>query len=451
MTAWVAALKSRLQRWRNDTHLGRVFKNFGLLLSGRGVDGILSLGTLALMGHGLTPEQFGTVVLVQTFALIARGLMTIQPWAAVIHFGSGALQREDEAEFKRLIAYTALIDLVGGMGAAILGILVASTVGEYLNWDSNTVRYAQIYSSALVVAIEATPKGILRLFDRYDLLSLQGIIRPILRIIGVTIAFLNDAPVLGYLAAWYLSNLAHYLTLMLIARNEMRKRVSGRLFIGFDPARVHRDCPSLWRYMIIVYGQKLLDLVQRRIATLLAGVLFGTAAAGLYKVAWDLSNVLAKPVLMLRQSILPDLARLWHDQDHAFRRLTFRSGFIAGSVSALIFAVIVFAGRPLIGLVMGSAYVDAAPLLTLLVLAGTIDLYGFALRPAGYAMGRPGVIVAINTAAMFIYCVLFYALTSRFGLLAPGLASATAAMISLVSLTVAVLRLSRRPRSEHPA
>lgn len=439
----MGVLRSRLQRWRNDTHLGRVFKNFGLLLSGRGVAGIISLGTLALMGHGLTPEQFGTVVLVQTFAMTARGLVTIQPWAAVIHFGANALQRGDEDEFKRLVAYTGLIDLVGGIGAAILGILVASTVAEALHWDPDIVLFAQIYSSALVVAIEATPKGVLRLFDRYDLLSLQGIIRPILRLIAVTIAFLSDADIFGYLVAFYLTNLAHYLSLVLIARYEMAKRMTGSLFVGIHPAQVHRDCPSLWRYMLTVYWQKLLDLMQRRVATLLAGVLFGTAAAGLYKVAWDLSNVLAKPVLMLRQSILPDLARLWHDQDHAFRRLTFRSGLIAGSLSAVIFAVIVAVGGALIEVIMGAAYVDAAPLLMLLVLAGTIDLYGFALRPAGYAMGRPGVIVAINTVAMLIYGGLFFGLNSRFGLLAPGLASVTAALISLFSLTVAVFRMSR--------
>jgi O-antigen/teichoic acid export membrane protein len=146
---------------------------------------------------------------------------------------------------------------------------------------------------------------------------------------------------------------------------------------------------------------------------------------------------------MLRQSILPDLARLWHDQDHAFRRLTFRSGFIAGSVSALIFTAVVFVGRPLIGAIMGDGYGDAAPLLVLLVLAGTIDLYGFALRPAGYAMGRPGVIAAINSVAMLIYGSLFFGLTPRFGLLAPGLASAAAALLSLLSLAVAVFRMSR--------
>ncbi len=439
----MGVLRSWLQRRRSDAHLGRVFKNFGLLLGGRGVAGVISLGTLALMGHGLTPEQFGTVVLVQTFAMTARGLVTIQPWAAVIHFSTQALQRGDEDQFKRLIAYTGLVDLVGGVAAAILGILLASTVAGFLDWNPEIVLLAQIYCSSLVIAIEATPKGILRLFDRYDLLSLQGIVQPILRIVGVATAYLTDAGVLGYVVAFYVSNLVHYVSLALVARYELRKRVAGALFLGVHREQVHRDFPTLWRYMLTAYSQKLLDVVQRRITILFAGVLFGAAAAGLYRVAWDLSNILAKPVLMLRQSILPDLARLWHDHDPSFRRLTFQSGLIAGSVSAAILGVVTVVGRPLIEWVMGEPYIDAAPLLVLLVLAGTIDLFGFALRPAGYAMGRPGVIVAINTVAMLIYCGLFFGLTSRVGLLAPGLASIAAALFSLVCLTVAVVRLSR--------
>ena len=63
-------------------------------------------------------------------------------------------------------------------------------------------------------------------------------------------------------------------------------------------------------------------------------------------------------------------------------------------------------------------------------------------RPAT-GWGRPGVIVTINTLAMLIYGGLFFGLTSRFGLLAPGLASVAAALISLISLSIAVLQMSR--------
>ncbi len=434
--------KSRLRKLTKDAHLGQVFKNFGLLLSGRGVAGVLSLGTLALMGRGLAPAQFGIVVLVYTYSMALKGLVSIQPVAAVIHFGVAALQRKETDAFKRLITYTFLIDWAGGIVAALLAISLAPFAARFLHWDTTATHYAQLYCLVLFFAAEPTAKGVLRLFNRFDLLSVQGIIRPSVRVTGVAIAYFVHAPLGGYLMAWFASDLAHYVTLLLVARAETRKQVGGPLFIGFDLRRVHKECPRLWHYMLTLYWQNLLDLVQKQIATLLAGVLFGPVAAGLYKVAWDFSNVLSKPVFMLRNLILPDLARLWHQRDKAFRRLTFRSGAIAGSVSALILMVVIFAGRPLISLVMGPSYGDAAPLLSLLVLASTIDLYGFALRPAGYAMGRPGTIVSINTVAMVIYGVLFFGLSARFGLLAPGLAAAVAAFISLIALGVAIVRLS---------
>jgi len=439
------AFQSRFNHWRGDGHLRKVFRNFGLLLSGRGVAGVLALGSMALMGHGLTPQEFGTVVLIHTLAMAAKGLIQIQPWAAVIHYGVSALQHDDQARFKRLISYTVGVDLASAAAAATVAIALASMAAGHFGWDEQTLHLAQLYGTVLLVAVEATPKGILRLFNRYDLLSLQSIIRPLLRIMGIGLAYLMEGGIASYLAAWYLGNFSHYLTLVLVARTEMRRHVDGRLLIGIHPQQVRSECPRLWSYMIAVYWQNLLDQVQKNLATLLTGALFGSAAAGLYKVAWDMANVLSKPVLMLRQSILPDLARLWQSRDRAFLRLTLRSGFLAGSASALIFMIVIIAGDSLIGLVMGRAYVEASSLLTLLVLAGTLDLYGFALGPAGYAMGKPGVIVKINSVATVVYIVLFVGLSSHFGLLAPGLAATATALVSMVSLTIAIVRLSRMP------
>ena len=435
-------VKSQWRKWRQDSYLGRVFKNFGLLLSGRGVAAVLSLGTLSLMGHGLSPVQFGLVVLVHTYAMTAKGLLTIQPATAVIHFGVKALQGNNPNAFKHLVAYALAIDLAGGAFAALVAILVAPLLASKLHWDAHMVHLAQIYCTMLLFAAESTSHGLMRLFNRFDLLSAQGVLRPTLRIIGVGAAFVFHAPLAGYLLAWYISNIAHFSTLIFLALRITRKKVEGPLFIGFDAASVHRECPRIWPYMLVLYWQNLLDLTYKHVATLLAGALFGTVAAGLYKVAWDMSNVLAKPVMVLRDSILPDLARLWHEKNPAFRRLTYRSGFIAGSVSAVILTIVIFAGKGLISLVMGHAYVAAAPLLTLLMMAGTIDLYGFALRPAGYAMGRPGVVVGINTFATMLYGALFFGLSSYFGLLAPGFAAVTSASISLILLALAVFRLS---------
>ena len=439
-------LRSRLQRWRNDAHLGRVFKNFGLLVSGRGVAGLLALGTLALMGRGLTPEEFGTVVLIQTLAMTAKGLLKIDPWAAVIHYGVNALRCEDQSVFKRLVGYTFGVDLVSAVLAAITVMTLTPLGAKHFGWNPHILILAQLYGSFVFLSVESTPLGILRLFNRYDLLSLQGLVRPLLRLTGVATAYLIDAGLSGYLLAWYASNLAHNISLMLVARHELRRNISGRLWVGIHPQQVHRECPHLWRYMLALYWQSLLDLVQKNLATLFMGGLFGSKAAGLYRVAWDMANVLSKPVWMLRQSILPDLARLWQNRDRAFRRLTLRSGLLAGSAASVIFVIVIFAGGPLIGAVMGDAYVEAATLLTLLVLAGTLDLYGFALRPAGYAMGRPGVIVKINSVATVLYLILLFGFSSSAGLLAPGLAAMAAALLSLVSLSIAIVRMSRMPR-----
>src|SRR5437870_2394298 len=89
--------------WFGDRVLARVFKNAGLLLGGRATTGVLNLAILAISAHALGAEQFGLVVLVQTYALTVQAVATFQSWQAVIRYGALALERRDTAAFHALL------------------------------------------------------------------------------------------------------------------------------------------------------------------------------------------------------------------------------------------------------------------------------------------------------------------------------------------------------------
>ena len=71
---------------------------------------------------------------------------------------------------------------------AAVGVIAAPLIGPYVGWDADVVTYAQIFSLQILVAVLATPIGILRLFDRFDLLAGQAVITPLLRLVGVGVA-----------------------------------------------------------------------------------------------------------------------------------------------------------------------------------------------------------------------------------------------------------------------
>src|ERR1700757_4522393 len=90
------------RKTRGEGVLARVFKNAGLLLGGRVTTGVLNLGILAISAHALGAEQFGLVVLVQTYAQTITAVATFQSWQAVIRYGAVALEKNDARAFHSL-------------------------------------------------------------------------------------------------------------------------------------------------------------------------------------------------------------------------------------------------------------------------------------------------------------------------------------------------------------
>ena len=65
-----------------------------------------------------------------------------------------------------------------------------------------------LYCTFLPTMGAATPSGVLRVLDRFDLISWQSTVTPISRVILVGIAYFVGAPFAVYVAIWYVTDLA---------------------------------------------------------------------------------------------------------------------------------------------------------------------------------------------------------------------------------------------------
>jgi O-antigen/teichoic acid export membrane protein len=65
----------------------RILGNFGLLVRGRGIAAVMSFGATALMARSLGPAEFGMVVLIETYALLARGLFSFKQFQGIVRYG----------------------------------------------------------------------------------------------------------------------------------------------------------------------------------------------------------------------------------------------------------------------------------------------------------------------------------------------------------------------------
>ena len=107
-----------------------------------------------------------------------------------------------------------------------------------------------------------------------------------------------------------------------------------------------RGFPGIWSFVRTLYWQSNLELAQRHGLILLAGAMLGPAGAGMFRIAREFADVLAKPVVVVRQAVFPDLARLRHQGTRDFRGLYVRFGVLSAGIAAVVVAATGYVSGP---------------------------------------------------------------------------------------------------------
>ena len=429
----------------------RIFKNAGLLLSGRVANGVLGLATLSLMAKGLGVERFGLVILVQTYVQVITGLVTFQSWQAVIRYGATYLKNQDSASFQSLLKFTTMLDVIGVLAGTVIGYVAVPFIGPFLQWDAEVIGLAKIYSALILFTMTATPTGLLRLFDRFDVLSWQTTITPLLRLAGIGLAVLLDGPLWAYLLTWFLAGAMGGLMLMVLGWREAARRgvLAGMSWSFQDLAKGH---DGIWRFSIASNIHSSLQLVTGQMATFLVGLVAGPAAAGLFKIGRDLATTLTKPAEMLNQSIYPEFARLssvsnWHD----FARLIMRGGIVAGAAGSVLLMLTLVAGESFLRLFFGADFAAANAVLVLQIAAAVVTIAGFSMDPALYAMGRPGIPLRINLVSVLaVFLPLLVVLGQTQGATGAAIAALVSAVVTFAA-TAILTAIELRKRAASPS
>jgi O-antigen/teichoic acid export membrane protein len=422
--------------------LKRVAINFGKILKGRGIAGVLSAVSVALMAHALPVEQFGLIVLLHTYVKVVKGFFNFNTYETIVKYGVPLQDSGNESVLKSLLRTTISIDFASTFLATLVGVAAVPVTAGLLHWDEQVTQWAWFYTLILITTGVNTSNGILRLYDRFDALGVQYTIQPAVRLLLVVLAWAVDGGMLMFLLAWGIGYCAGNLYLLIRGQLELRTHLGTPFLEGYQAREIFNWDRDFWRFIGIVYWQTNLDLIPKQVSTLMAGNLLGPAAAGLFRLAREIQTILNRPAEMLGNVLFPDLTRAWLANKSNFLKLAYRTSAIAGGFGLLIVAFAWFAGEWILTLI-GENYVPAAPLMVLLLLAASFDLASAPLRSSAYAMGNAATLLRIHILGAAVYVVLFYLMTIFTGLIGPGLASV---LTSLMTFALTAKLMNRKVR-----
>jgi Membrane protein involved in the export of O-antigen and teichoic acid len=309
--------------------------------------------------------------------------------------------------------------------------------------DTKHVLLLMAYSTILFTPGVGSASGLLRLNNRFDIGGRQMTIAPTLRFLGVVIAWALGAPIEIFVAIWGTAYVAENVYLLWQAKHKYRKQINQSLVDSSLKSASLNDFHGLRHFLWVTYWQSNIDLLPKHFTTLLVGHLLGPAEAGLLRLAREIASALSRPALLIRQVVFTDLTRTWNEGSADFEVVAYRTALLGGALGMVFVALSYLFGEYLLGSLLGPEFIAAKDVLTLMLLAATLDLATSPLLSGLYAMGHAIKTLRITMASTALYLLMFVLLTRQFGLIGAGLATSVGAALTLAGM-ILLMRNNKR-------
>jgi O-antigen/teichoic acid export membrane protein len=408
-----------------NTVLRRVGVNAGWLLAGRGFQAVLSIAYLALATRSLGLVEFGKFTLVVAVAQGISALVGFQTWQFVVRYGSRALAAKDEDGLARVIGVSAMLDFIAASFGCLVSLAAIALGGRMLGLAVELHAAAFGFCFAMLIAVRSTPTGVLRLDQRFRDAALADSALPAIRALGALAAALCMPTVAGFLWAWAA---AEVVTALATWHTAMRQRK-----LSLAPAelrRFMRDEPGFWRFVLMTNLSSTLTMTSKHFTLIIIGALSGPAAAGLFRVAAQLAQALAKATQTFSRVAYSELVQAGNEGSD--RALLIQLTAVAGVAACLMVAVAALFGEPLLHLIATRQFSGAYLPVVILVAAAGLDLLGFAFEPAMTARGDTEAAFWLRFIATGILLVLLVILLPAFGVVGGAWATFGGSLTALV-------------------
>ncbi|MEM9147467.1 MAG: hypothetical protein AAGC57_14845 [Pseudomonadota bacterium] len=388
-----------------------------VLLGNRATFGLVNLAAAAVAVRALGFEAFGVVVLCHAVARLVGDTLRFQSWQAILSFGTPLLDRSEGRGLRRLVGVTLALDVAALTVALGLLMILAPWLGAVLGWSQDVQDWVRFYALAAVFMTSATPTGVLRLAERFDVLNWQHATNATIRLAGALLVFWLGLGLDALIIVWFGA--------AAVAGGWMMWRavVIYRAMQGRLPEVGGAKMPSgFWRFVLSTNLASSVSSAMLHGSTLAVGAVLGPSAAGLYAIVRQVSEALAKPAKLLGPVMLPAFSETRLGSADASNALMARALGVGLLAMAAIVTVMVLAGDVLLATVFGPEALAADDLLLLASTAAAVMLWGFALEPALLAARRADVALILCLSAALVYALLLAWLLPTQGLVGAGIA-----------------------------
>ncbi|MCT2398567.1 lipopolysaccharide biosynthesis protein [Novosphingobium mangrovi (ex Huang et al. 2023)] len=380
-------MSAKRDRHENASPLGRILQNTAWLLGGKGFGAVCGLLYLAILTRTLGLKDFGHFSLIFGTAQALIAIAGFQTWRVVVRYGSEHVHAEEWDKFGRLGMLCGMLDAAGAMlGCALAAVLIYG-FAHVLELNPNYIDMAFWFCCGSLWALVSAPTGIVRALHRFDKAVYVEAVVPIGRLAAALLIWWTGPSVGRFLFAWAAIDILEAILYWAMARHLCPQAV--RLSNLGKWRQAFAENEGVGQFFLVTYAGATLEAMMKNGPLLAVGAFVGTRAAGLYRLASQISQSLSKLSTLLTRSVYAEVARARVSSEaREFRKLAWQTSTIAGIAGMVVVAIALVAGRYILELIAGPDFEQGAAILVPLTIAASFDLASVAFEPVLHATGR---------------------------------------------------------------
>ncbi|MDE8653747.1 lipopolysaccharide biosynthesis protein [Novosphingobium sp. H3SJ31-1] len=431
------------------TPIGRILQNTAWLLGGKGFGAICGIAYLAILTRTLGLKNFGHFALIFGTAQALIAIAGFQTWRVVVRYGSEHVHQKEWDKFGRLGLLCGLLDAVGAVIGCVLAAVVIYGFSHRLDLNPAYIDLAFYFCCASLWALVSAPTGIVRALHRFDMAVYVEAVVPVGRLLAALTIWGTGPSVGRFLFAWAAIDILEAALYWVMARRLCPQAVRlshlGQWRLAFA------ENEGLGRFFMVTYASATLEAAMRNGPLLAVGAFVSTRAAGLYRLAAQLSQALSKLSTLLTRAVYAEVARVRVSSEAAeFRKLAVQTSLIAGLAGVVVIGIAAIAGKQLLALIGGDDFEQGAAILVPLAVAASFDLASVAFEPVLHSTGRARHALIARLLAVSALAAGIFALQG-FGTIGIAWAVSIGGAVSYLAMGVAALRTLNRKGDEEAA
>ena len=417
----------------------RLAVNSAYLVGGTVVTALCLMLAAVLNARALSPHSFGVLVLFQSATLTLTTLMSFATQQPVIKLGSTALAKGDVVQLGRIISLALLTDAVAAITTSAVAFACLYLAWARVGLTDDLRSAAGLFALSLLFTGFLSATGIFRLFNRFGLLSaIQAACAALLMAVTAYL-YATAAPFQAYCWTWAIyyalnSQVPLFVGLYLVRRAGIPLRWATGSLPAADRKTFIAYCSTTW-------GTSTIEGLRLNGDSLLVGALVSVPAAGVYNVAKQLAGVVRKLNNVYASAAFPEISNLSAHRNHAgARRVRAKLLWVGLGIGSLAVLIALLAGRPMLELLFGPAFVPAWIPLVILIAAAAAQMITHTLSMYVQVYVGPGALLRAYMLAILPFILAVVPLTYAFSMIG----TATAQILFSLALALACFRALRR-------